>query len=201
MIRLLMSQVIVMFIAATAFTGSAFAQEARTDWLDIELGKSIIIAAPTNARAIAITDPEIADVQTLGANSSQLQVQGKQVGSTDFIVQLSSGPPIIYEITVHQDLSDLIRRIDGIVDGEPPQVYPLLERIVVQGPVDDLDTLEAIAGVARIFDPEFVNLMSDSSGYFLWCHIIFIFAGCAIVSFTLAFCVKQAAESGCFVVL
>lgn len=171
MIRNTLKQMVALFAALLIVT-SAYAQEARTDWLDIELGKSIVLETPANARAIAITNPAVADVQTLGAGN-KIQVQGKSVGSTDLIVQLSTGAPIIYEITVHQDLTDLIRRIDGLVEGEPPQVYPLKDRIVVQGPVDDLDTLEAIAGVARIFDDNFVNLMTVQGDHQVQLEVVF----------------------------
>ncbi|MCO4744044.1 MAG: pilus assembly protein N-terminal domain-containing protein [Proteobacteria bacterium] len=171
MIRNTLKRMLAVFVALLVIS-TAHAQEARTDWLDIELGKSIVLETPANARAIAITNPAIADVQTLGAGN-KIQVQGKAVGSTDLIVQLSTGAPIIYEITVHQDLTDLIRRVDGLVEGEPPQVYPLQDRIVVQGPVDDLDTLEAIAGVARIYDDNFVNLMTVDGDHQVQLEVIF----------------------------
>src|SRR5688572_12299385 len=84
------------------FAPAAFAQQ-ETDWLDIEVGKSIVLETPRNVSAIAITDPNVADVVPLAA-ANKLQIQGKNVGSTDLVVQLGSGTaPIIYEITVHQD--------------------------------------------------------------------------------------------------
>lgn len=172
MIRNTLKQIVVIFTALVVLVSTAQAQEARTDWLDIELGKSIVLETPKNARAIAITNPKIADVQTLGSGN-KIQVQGIEVGSTDLILQLSSGAPIIYEITVHQDLSDLIRRVDGLVEGEPPQIYPLLDRIVVQGPVDDLDTLEAIAGVSKIYDEDFVNLMTVRGDHQVQLEVVF----------------------------
>lgn len=151
---------------ATAFaaitlcaTPVASAQEERSDWLDIELGKSVVLTTPRVPTAIAITDPEVAVAVTLGV-ANKIQVQGSAIGTTDLVVQFGPGvPPMIYEITVHRDLSDLVRRIDSIVEGEPPRVYPLGERIVIEGSVDDLDTLEQVALVARIYDEEFVNLM------------------------------------------
>lgn len=140
-------------------TTVAHAQEDRADWLDIELGKSIVLTTPRVPTAIAITDPEVAVAVTLGV-ANKIQVQGSSIGTTDLVVQFGPGvPPMIYEITVHRDLSDLVRRIDAIVEGEPPRVYPLDERIVIEGAVDDLDTLEQVALVTRIYDEEFVNLM------------------------------------------
>jgi len=151
----------------------AHAQEDRADWLDIELGKSLVITTPRVPSAIAITDPNVAVAVTLGV-ANKIQIQGVAIGTTDLVVQFGPGvPPLSYEITVHRDLSDLIRRIDSIVEGEPPRVYPLGERIVVEGPVDDLDTLEQVALVSRIYDPDFVNLMSVRGDHQVQLEVMF----------------------------
>jgi pilus assembly protein CpaC len=147
--------------------------EQRADWLDIEVGKSVVIETPKNATAIAITNPSVADIVTL-ASANKIQVQGKTVGSTDLVIQQGLGvPPLIYEVTVHQDLSDLIRRVDSIVEGEPPSVFPLKDRIVVQGAVDDLDTLERVAQVSRVYDAEFVNLMTVRGDHQVQLEVVF----------------------------
>lgn len=152
---------------------SASAQEERADWLDIELGKSLVITTPRVPSAIAITDPDVAVAVTLGV-ANKIQVQGTSIGTTDLVVQFGPGvPPLVYEITVHRDLSDLVRRIDAIVEGEPPRVYPLGERIVVEGAVDDLDTLEKIALVSRIYDEDFVNLMSVRGDHQVQLEVMF----------------------------
>lgn len=159
--------------AAAAHVAPAEAADARSDWLEIELGKSVVIETPKNATAIAITDPNIADIVPL-ASANKIQVQGKTVGTTDLVIQQGPGvQPLIYEVTVSQDLSDLIRRVDAIVEGEPPNIYPLKERIVVQGPVDDLDTLERVAQVAEIYDEEFVNLMTVRGDHQVQLEVLF----------------------------
>ena len=163
-------------IAATSLlfmAPAALAQEERSDWLDIELGKSVVLELPRTPTAIAITDPTVANPVSLGL-ASKIQVQGTALGTTDLVVQYGSNiPPTIYEITVHRDLSDLVRRIDSIVEGEPPRVYPLKERIVVEGDVDDLDTLEQVALVARLYDTDFVNLMSVRGDHQVQLEVLF----------------------------
>lgn len=150
----------------------AHAQE-RSDWLDIELGKSTVLETKRTPTAVAITDPAVANVVSLGV-ANKLQIQGVAIGSTDLVVQFGPGvPPEIYEITVHRDLSDLVRRIDSVVEGEPPRVYPLGERIVVEGEVDDLDTLEQVALVTRIYDEEFVNLMKVRGDHQVQLEVVF----------------------------
>ena len=59
------------------------------------------------------------------------------------------------------------------MEGEPPRVYPLGERIVVEGPVDDLDTLEQVALVSRIYDEDFVNLMSVRGDHQVQLEVMF----------------------------
>ncbi|MFT4626717.1 MAG: pilus assembly protein CpaC [Myxococcota bacterium] len=157
--------------AATPLVASA--QEERADWLDIEVGKSVVLETPRVPTAIAITDPNVVNVESLG-EASKIQVQGIAIGTTDLIVQFGPGiPPMIYELTVHRDMSDLIRRIDAIVEGEPPRVFPLGERIVIEGEVDDLDTLEQVALVARIYDSDFVNLMQVRGDHQVQLEVLF----------------------------
>jgi pilus assembly protein CpaC len=152
---------------------AAPAAHGQDELIDIEVGKSKVKEFTGRVTAIAITDPTVARVQPL-ASTSRYQIQGVAVGSTDLIVTIDgSSRPLIFEIAVHRDLSDLIRRIDAIVEGEPPRVYPLGDHIVVQGPVDDLDTLEQVAMVAAIFDPEFVNLMSVRGDHQVQLEVVF----------------------------
>ncbi|MCB9680275.1 MAG: pilus assembly protein N-terminal domain-containing protein [Alphaproteobacteria bacterium] len=160
--------------AATVLpTSDAFAQEDRSDWLDIELGKSIVLETPRIPKAISITNPDIADVVQLGS-PTKWQIQGASIGTTDLVIQFGGDvPPMIYEITVHQDLSDLVRRIDSIVPQNPPRVYPLGDHIVVEGAVSDLDTLERVAMISRMYDEEFVNLMTVKGDHQVQLEVIY----------------------------
>lgn len=154
-------------------SSTAYAQEDRSDWLDIELGKSIVLETPRRPRAIAITNPDIADVVQLGS-PTKWQIQGAAIGTTDLVIQFEENvPPMIYEITVHQDLSDLIRRIDSIVPQNAPKVYPLGDHIVVEGAVADLDSLERVALIAQMYDEEFVNLMTVQGDHQVQLEVIY----------------------------
>ncbi len=158
----------------TLNVGEASAQEDRADWLDIELGKSIVLEMPRVPSAIAITDATVANSVLLGSSGRKIQIQGTKLGTTDLVVQFGANtPPLIYEVTVHRDLSELIRQIQRIVIENPPRAFPLGTRIVVQGPVADLDTLERITLVARTFDPEFINLMTVQGDHQVQLEVIF----------------------------
>ncbi len=168
------------FVALLAMGSSAFAAptastagETRSDWLDIELGKSIVLETPQVPRAISITDPTVADVVQLGS-PMKWQIQGQAIGTTDLVIQFGGDvPPMIYEITVHQDLSDLTRRIDAVVAQNPPRIYPLGDHIVVEGTVSDLDTLERVALIAQMYDEEFVNLMTVKGDHQVQLEVIY----------------------------
>jgi pilus assembly protein CpaC len=126
---------------------------------------------PKDVINVSLTDDAIAYIQYV-AELDIIMLQGKQVGTTDLIVNTKKGPDI-FEVTVHQDLSGLIRRIDAIVEGEPPQIYPLKGRIVVEGVIDDLNTLEQVSMVAKIYDSDFVNLMSVRGDHQVQLEVVF----------------------------
>lgn len=152
---------------------AAQAQDERSDWLDIELGKSVVLETPRVPKAVSITNPDVANVVQLGT-ATKWQVQGLDLGSTDLVIQFGPElPPMIYEVTVHRDLSSLVRRIDGLVADDPPRVYSMGDRVVVEGSVPDLDTLERVAQVAGIYDEEFVNLMTVRGDHQVQLEVIF----------------------------
>ena len=133
----------------------------RRQWMDVEKGQSHIEDTGRDYTRITISDPEVAEVKAI--TERQFQIRGLSVGVTDLWIWYADRPndPVTYQIAIHQDLSDLLRRVGDIVDtGLPPRVYAMKDRLVVDGPVADLETLERIAQVARIYDPEFVNLMT-----------------------------------------
>jgi pilus assembly protein CpaC len=170
----MLATLVVLFTALLAVpTSSAQAADERSGWLEIELGKSLVVELPDVPRAISVTNPTVADIVQLGS-PLRWQVQGKKIGTTDLIIQFSGDrPPMLHEVTVHRDLSDLIRRIDNLVESNPPRVYPLNDRIVLEGTVDDLDTLEQISMIAGIYDANFVNLLRVRGDHQVQLEVIF----------------------------
>lgn len=147
--------------------------EAPSEWLDVGMGQSYIYQEKRPIKRVLVSDSEIAEVKLLEAG--QFQIRGLTVGSTDLWVWFQGrvNAPVHYQVTIHQDLSDLIRRVDEIVIGNPPKVYPLLDRLVIEGPVADLDTAEKLASVARIYDPDFVNLLTVEGDHQIQLEVVF----------------------------
>lgn len=161
------------FLSWFAFSPLAEAADAPTRWIDIEMGASYIHKDNRDIARIVMSDGEVADIKSL--RPGQFQVRGLKVGTTDLWVWYSDDQdnPQAYQVTVHQDLSDLVRRVDQLVEGTPPRVYPLGERLVVEGPVSDVETLERIAQVSRIYDEDFVNLMTVQGDHQVQLEVVF----------------------------
>lgn len=160
------------FAAVTA-SPPAMAEEAPSRWIDIEVGKSYIHRETREITRLVASDPEIAEIK--GLRPGQFQVRGVSVGSTDLWVWYNDDQdhPVVYQITVHQDLSDFIRRVDQTVGSKPPRVYPLADRLVVEGEVQDVETLERVANIARIYDDKFINLMTVAGDNQVQLNVVF----------------------------
>lgn len=155
--------------AAEARPGS----EADERWIDVPVGQSHIFRGDRPIGRVLASNPEVASLKLL--EQGQVQILGVNVGATDLWVwyQDDMQHPIAYDITVHRDLSDLVRRIDSVVEGTPPRVYPLDERIAVEGAVDSVETLERVTELARVYDEEFVNLMAVTGDHQIQLQVVF----------------------------
>ena len=152
---------------------SAEAADESDRWLDVEVGHSTVFSDTRPIGRVLTSDPEVASLKLL--EQGQVQILGQSVGSTDLWIWYLDDMrnPVSYDLTVHQDLSGLIRRVDALVEGPPPKVYPLEDRLVIEGPVDSIQLLEQIADMARVYDEEFVNMMSVSGDHQIQLEVVF----------------------------
>jgi pilus assembly protein CpaC len=143
------------------------------EWIDVEVGQSFIFRQPRPIARVLISDDQVAELKLL--EEGQFQVRGRAVGTTDLWIWYRDTPsdPVKYELTIHRDLSDLIRRVDQLVDGTPPRIYPLESRLVAEGPVNSVQTLEQIANMASVYDEDFVNLMSVTGDHQIQLRVVF----------------------------
>jgi pilus assembly protein CpaC len=142
--------------------------------IDAGVGTSVI---KNEGRAIArvlLSDPSVAEIRLL--EEGQYQVRGLEVGNTDLYVWFrgDEARPRSYRVMVTNDLSDMERRIrEAVKVGEPPRVYPLRDRLVVEGSVADMDTLEVVAAIARVHDEKFVNLLTVKGDHQVQLKVVF----------------------------
>ena len=158
---------------AAAAPATRDAKTANSRWLDVEVGQSFIFRQERAITRVLTSDPNMASIKLL--EEGQFQVRGVSVGTTDLWVWYRDDlqNPVSYELTIHRDLSELVRRIDAVVDGTPPKVFPMQERLVIEGPVDSVETLERISGMAAIYDEEFVNNMTVVGDHQIQLEVVF----------------------------
>lgn len=160
-------------LVGTAWAQEAKAPEAKSQVLDVGLGESTIQRESRALARVLISDPNIAELRLL--EEGQYQVRGLAVGSTDLWVWYRDdiSHPRSYRVVVNADLTDVSRRIAATVKGTPPNVYPMKDHIVVEGPVADLETLERVASIAKVYDPEFINLLSVQGDHQVQLRVVF----------------------------
>lgn len=171
--RLLSAALALPLVAAAALNPSEAWAQQGAQWVDVPVGQSFIYQESRDIQRVLISNNEVAELKQL--TPGQFQVRGLAVGSTDLWVWFKDAPdrPVSYTLTVHEDLSDMVRRVDHTVKENPPRVYPLMQRLVVEGPVSDVETLERVSAIARIYDPEFINLMTVAGDHQIQLEVVF----------------------------
>lgn len=171
--RLLGAGLITLALATVSSSAFAAEPEANPNLIDVGIGESVIKRDNRAISRVLISDPDVAELRLL--EEGQYQVRGLAVGSTDLWVWYRDdvAHPVTYQVLVSADLTDVGRRIRGAVNGPAPKIYPVKERLVVEGPVDDLETLERVAAIAKIYDPEFVNLMTVRGDHQVQLKVVF----------------------------
>jgi pilus assembly protein CpaC len=160
-------------VAAAPAPAPSASASANASVIDVGIGESVIQRDNRAISRVLISDPTVAELRLL--EEGQYQVRGLAVGSTDLWVWYrdSVSQPVTYKVVVSADLTDVGRRIRGAVNGPAPKVYPVKDRLVVEGPVDDLETLERVAAIAKIYDEEFVNLMTVRGDHQVQLRVVF----------------------------
>ena len=163
----------VLFAVVATAPVNAQAADEKDLWLDVEVGHSRVFSDTRPIGRVLTSNPEVATLKLL--EQGQVQILGRAVGNTDLWIWYLDDMrnPVSYDLTVHQDLSGLIRRVDALVEGPPPRVYPLEERLVIEGSVESIHVLEQVADMARVYDDAFVNMMTVSGDHQIQLEVVF----------------------------
>jgi pilus assembly protein CpaC len=143
--------------------------------IDVDLGHSYIFLGGRPINRVLVSDDSVAQVKLL--EEGQFQVRGTQLGSTDIWVWFRDQPtvPVRYGVHVNRDVRALERSVGALVGpgAVPPRVYSAQDRIVLDGSVADLETLERTAEMARVYDADFVNLMTVGGDHQVQLEVVF----------------------------
>lgn len=154
--------------------GAAQAEEPTVPaFIDVPVGESVIRKENRPISRVLISNPAVAELKLL--EEGQVQVLGLAVGSTDLWMWYRDDPshPRVFQVRVQNDLSDLTRRVNAAVTGVAPRVYAVKDRVVVEGELTDIESAERVANITRIFDKDFVNLMTVKGDSQVQLHVTF----------------------------
>lgn len=143
------------------------------DTIAVAVGESVIRKEARPVSRVLVSNPAVADLKLL--EEGQVQVLGQSVGTTDLWIWYRDDPghPVVFPVKVGNDVSELADRIAAAVPGAPVRVYPVRDRVVVEGEVPDLESAERLASVARIYDPQFINLITVKGDSQVQLHVTF----------------------------
>ena len=141
--------------------------------IDVGLGESTICLESRPVSRVLLSDPKVAELRLL--EEGQYQLRGLAVGSTDLWVWYRDdvAHPRQYAVVVSADLTDLQRRVATAAPGAGVTAYAVRDRLVVEGAVPDVETLERVALLARVYDPQFVNLLIVQGDHQVQLKVVF----------------------------
>lgn len=152
----------------------AYAEEAASPHIEVGVGQSYIYQGARPIARVLVSDLEIARVQLL--EQGQVQVLGQDLGTTDLWVWFRDAmdAPVRTTISVHRDLADLEYRIrEVVVDPAAVRAYSLNDRLVLDGTVPDVETLESLAQLGSVYDEHFVNLLQVAGDHQVQLRVVF----------------------------
>ncbi|MCK6528275.1 type II and III secretion system protein family protein [Myxococcota bacterium] len=126
--------------------------------IHLEVGKSRAYNLTRPVIRVSLTDPQVADVAVL--SPSEVLVSGKKTGATSLYLWADQARPVVVDVLVNRDLGSLRARVAEIPGAGDVRLSAVGERVVASGGVPDLQTMDAVASVVRLFDDEFSNLLS-----------------------------------------
>ncbi|MCO4772536.1 MAG: pilus assembly protein N-terminal domain-containing protein [Deltaproteobacteria bacterium] len=149
--------------------------KADTTAIEVGTGESFIYQGTRKINRVLVSDDSVAQVNLL--EEGQFQVRGVEPGMTDIWVWFrdEAEVPVRHTVRVVRDLRELRSRVQELVgaDVEPPRIDDIEDRLVVDGVVSDLPTLERVVAIVQVYDPEFVNLMTVSGDHQVQLEVVF----------------------------
>ncbi len=127
--------------------------------LDVPMNRAVVVESDTVFAEISIANPQIADISTLSDRT--IYVLGKQPGRTTLTLLGPDGRLITnVEVRVTPDVSELKERLREVLPGEPIEVRPANDGLVLSGTVSSAAAIDRALDLANRYAPERVsNLM------------------------------------------
>lgn len=155
-------------ICAAVFTGSAPLTHAETlrvmeggvsSKLNVPMNRAVVVESDVVFAELSIANPSIADISTLSDRT--IYVLGKQPGRTTLTLLAPDGRLITnVEVRVTADVGELKERLREVLPGEPIEVRPANDGLVLSGTVSSTAAIDRALDLSQRYAPERVsNLM------------------------------------------
>lgn len=155
-------------VGAAVFIGSAPLTHAETlrvmeggvsSKLNVPMNRAVVVESDVVFAELSIANPSIADISTLSDRT--IYVLGKQPGRTTLTLLGPDGRLITnVEVRVTADVGELKERLREVLPGEPIEVRPANDGLVLSGTVSSTAAIDRALDLAQRYAPERVsNLM------------------------------------------
>jgi pilus assembly protein CpaC len=129
----------------------------------VPIHMSQIVELDQRYSEVSIGNSEIADVVPLSTHS--LYVFGKRLGTTSLTLTGARGEVIaVADLVVSFDVEGLKRQIFDLVPGQPIEVRPASDGLVVSGQVASAAQLDRVLAIAERYAPERVTNLIEVTG-------------------------------------
>jgi len=127
--------------------------------LSVPMNRAVVVESDTVFAELSIANPKIADISTLSDRT--IYVLGKQPGRTTLTLLGPDGKLITnVEIQVTPDVSELKERLREVLPGEPVEVRPANDGLVLSGTLSSTGAINRAIDLANRYAPDRVsNLM------------------------------------------
>ncbi|MEQ3625489.1 MAG: type II and III secretion system protein family protein [Celeribacter sp.] len=128
--------------------------------LAVPMNRAVIVESDIPFAELSIANPGIADISTLSERT--IYVLGKAPGRTTLTLLAADGSLITnVEVQVTADVSELKERLREVLPGEPIEVRPANDGLVLSGIVSSAQAIDRAIDLAQRYAPDRVsNLMS-----------------------------------------
>ena len=119
-------------VAGQQFGQPQFVTETQGAW-SLARGTSAVLVSPVDFARVSISDPEIAEAVVMGP--TEVLINGRNLGTTTFVVWDAMGTRNIYGIEVTADAGAIQRSLDTLLPDEDIEVTARGNTLVFSGPV------------------------------------------------------------------
>jgi pilus assembly protein CpaC len=134
----------------------------RSSQLKLLLNKSIVLETRTPYKRVSVSQPDIADVNLLGAG--KLLVTGKKAGVTQIIVWDDGERAQVIDVSVQVDVVGLQEQFKKMFTGVKVDISANGSEVILRGNVPSLDTAQQMLEVAKPFGTAVHDFLEISGG-------------------------------------